>query len=293
VIRHDRYFSTCTHYINQISQTIRLVPGLSVAAIKAKLDKELSLWYCLRCINSWGSGVLTQQTAITTLVNRFNYSKSAAYRTLQKGNGIFWKKRNDNGITVIALTSLEKLAKRFNTRCGKGFLEISIPNFVGNGQNRLKTQRSWLYSTFFKPTGSKASPISRVSIEKATGIGRRSQQRYDKLSVKRTHNFANQTDVTGAVIPKLEYVDGKNRRWLTQKQLGNTYHNLTTASSRGIIRKINSSCNQSSFRREAWFRRFFISAGNFIKCPNKCPDPYISIKPKTYPINGEMQWCTP
>ena len=70
---------------------IRIVPGLSVAALKAKLSKELALWYCLRAINDWGSGRLDQTKAIYALTHNFNYSKSAAYR--DENNGEVARKR--------------------------------------------------------------------------------------------------------------------------------------------------------------------------------------------------------
>ena len=293
MIRHDRYFSTCNHYINQISQTIRLVPGLSVATIKAKLDKELSLWYCLRCINSWGSGVLTQQNAIDALICRFNYSRSAAYRILQVGDGLFWEKRARDGTTVIVLSGLQKLADYFDTSCGNYFIEIPIISFVGSGNNRVRTQRSWLYATFYKPLGCKTNPISRACIHQAIGVKRRTQQRYDNLSVRRIHNYANHIDSTGKIIPKLELVDGKSRRWLIQKQLGNSYFNLAQKSARGIIRKINRTFNQSSYWRGACFkRRFFASERSFIKCLHKFPDFYLSIKNQDTQFNRGMQWCT-
>jgi len=41
-----------------IPKTIHLVPKISIAALQAKLDKQLAMWYCLRAINQWGSGRL-------------------------------------------------------------------------------------------------------------------------------------------------------------------------------------------------------------------------------------------
>jgi hypothetical protein len=273
---------------------IRLVPGLSIAALKLKQDKELALWYCLRRLNHWGSGRLVLHTSIRDLTRDFNYSKSALYRILEAGNGIFWQKRTHNEIVIIVLSSLQKMALHFNTQCGRGFIEIPVEDFVGNGRNRIATQRSWCYATFHKPIGSKATPISRLSIQDATGVKRRTQQRYDKVGVKRFHNYANQSDGNGRIIPRLEYVDGKTNRWLIQKQLGNSYLSWAKFSARGIIRRVNSAMNRSSFRREAWFkRRFFISARSYIKCSNKDPDPYVCLKPKGSTLNGGMQWCTP
>jgi hypothetical protein len=197
---------------------IRLVPGLSVAALKAKVDKELALWHCLRAINHWGSGRLGQSKAIHALRHNFNYSKSAAYRILNEGFGEFWDIRERNSIKSIYLYGLEKVARYLNTRCGRYFLEIPIEDFVGNGRNRVATQRSWLYASCFKPEGIKAMPISRASIKEVTGVNRRSQQRYDKVTIKSVANYADQQDSTGKLIPILELVSGKCRQWLVHKQ---------------------------------------------------------------------------
>ncbi|GAI74275.1 unnamed protein product, partial [marine sediment metagenome] len=48
--------------------TIKLIPELSCAALKVKLDKELALWYELRAINSSGSSNPSQQLSSSRLV---------------------------------------------------------------------------------------------------------------------------------------------------------------------------------------------------------------------------------
>ena len=85
------------------STVVRLVPKLSIAALKAKLGKELALWYCLRAINHWGSGRLGLEDAIDTHVSLFGYSASMAYRTLTDDGGLFltkWPMKNINGLQI-------------------------------------------------------------------------------------------------------------------------------------------------------------------------------------------------
>ena len=74
------------------STVIRLVPKLSIAALRRGLDKELAMWYCLRAINCWGSGRLDLEAAVAGLIAIFGYSKSTAYRILGNGDGVFWAK---------------------------------------------------------------------------------------------------------------------------------------------------------------------------------------------------------
>jgi hypothetical protein len=257
-----------------------------------KLDKELALWYCLRAINDWGSGRLDQTKAIYALTHNFNYSKSAAYRVLNEGFGKFWDKRDRNGSITIYLYSLKKIARYFNTRCGHYFLEIPILDFVGNGKNRVATQRTWLYACFYKPQGSDASPISRASIQEATGVRRRSQQRYDKVAVKSVANYANQQDSSGKLVPILELVSGKCRQWVVHKQLGNTYHCVANRGARGMLGKVNTALAQSLLRGEACVnRRFFTSVKSYLKCPRPHPEPYVLINRKDRLQPGRSEWC--
>jgi len=71
------------------STVIKLVPKLSIAALKTNIDRELTLCYCLRAINYWGSGHLELQMAIESLTLHFHYSKSTTYRILSGGDGVF------------------------------------------------------------------------------------------------------------------------------------------------------------------------------------------------------------
>ena len=92
---------------------VRLVPGPPLAALKAHLDKELAVWYCLRSINHWGNGHLDLQMAIETLVVHFHYSKSITCRILSSGDGIFWEKRSISGINrlQIEIYGLKNIAR--------------------------------------------------------------------------------------------------------------------------------------------------------------------------------------
>ncbi|HUT17477.1 MAG TPA: hypothetical protein VMW84_04180, partial [Acidobacteriota bacterium] len=83
-------------------------------------------------------------------------------------------------------------------------------DFVGDGKNRVARQRACLYSTFHPPLGAESRPISRASITKATGVNRRTQQRYDRYAVERKANFAYRQDDFGKIRPIKELVDGKS-----------------------------------------------------------------------------------
>ncbi len=114
---------------------VRLIPNLSVTALKRGVDKELALWHCLKASNYWVSGRLDLQMAIDALMQQFYYLKSAAYRILSSGDGIFWEKRSISGINrlQIKIYGFKKVARYLDTNCGRYFLEISPQDFVGAG----------------------------------------------------------------------------------------------------------------------------------------------------------------
>ncbi len=276
------------------SRPIRLIPYLSIAALKHGLDKELAMWYCLRAINYWGSGHLALQVAIEALVLNFHYSKSTAYRILSSGEGIFWEKRPVKGINKLYLQiyGLKQVARYLDTHCGRCFLEISPQDFVGAGSNRISLQRSWMYASFHKPKGTKAHPISRASIREATGVNRRSQQRYDKSAVTRVANYASAQDAVGKVTPILELVDGKFQQWLVHKRLPNTFYCRAQRSAVGMLRKVNTAVRQSFLKGEACYsQRFFMTARSYIKCCQRHEDPYVVVLVANRWITRRTEWC--
>ncbi|MFC2006744.1 hypothetical protein ACFLUQ_01085 [Chloroflexota bacterium] len=177
-------------------------------------------------------------------------------------------KRPISGVNrpYLQIYSLKKIAGYFNTRCGRYFVEILPRDFVGSGNNRVSAQRAWLYAAFHKPQGRKSLPMSRVSIQEATIVKIKSQQRYDKSTVTRVANFANTQDTKGKVTPILELMDGKCRQRLVHKRLGNTYYCRAQLSAKGMLRKVDDAVSQSLLGREAcYLRRFFTITGTHIK----------------------------
>lgn len=95
----------------------RFVPALNLAALKARPreDKQLLLWYCLRSINVSGRGVLDQKQAINILKASFGYQRQTAYKHLDKGDGVYWRKHTTRkGKAIIILHSLLRVAQQLN-----------------------------------------------------------------------------------------------------------------------------------------------------------------------------------
>jgi hypothetical protein len=276
-------------------RTVRLAPQLSIAALKSNLEKEISTWYCLRALNYWGSGRLDLADAVRGLILVFGYSQSAAYRILKSGDGTFWIKQRSplTKDIVVRIYGLPRVAEYLRSPSSPYFVEIPIPKFVGDGNNRIQRQRAWLYSVFHKPEGLLATPISRAAIEEATGVNRRSQQRYDKIAIRRVANFANKQDDRRKMIPAPDTVKGKNREWVVHKRLGNTYHSRATKGARGLLRNVKTACQQSLNRGEACLaKRFFPSEKSFNKCRHHHEDPFILVRPAERLIPGRVEWLT-
>ncbi len=296
---------------------IRLYPELSVAALKAKLDKELALWYELRAINANGSGRLLLNDAVAALVKHFGYSQSTAYRLLKAGDGKLWDIKDPPPGThdasfsfcslgtgqlsegqsnystewhsTIKIKGLSQVSQYFNTWVGRP-AEIKVGDFKGRG-----TKTAQLYASFFKPDGSRAKPISRDSISDATGVERRQQQRYDKIAgIKRVANFAFQQDGQGNLTPIRHLVDGKSRQWLKDRRLGNTYHSRALKAAKGMTKKVNAELRHRSLKRDEAScvpKRFFLSAKSLVRSSERANEAFLLVNKRDRLIKGRMEWC--
>ncbi len=273
---------------------VRLYPELSVAALKAGLDKELALWYELRAINVTGCGRLVLNDAVAALVEHFDYSQSTAYRLLKAGDGRFWDIYHTpwlSGLSQVKIYSLCRVAEYFNTSVLRLSRPVEIP---GQGFRGRRAKRAQLYASFFKPDGSRAKPISRDSIEAATGVLRCQQKRYDHVAgIKRVANFAFQQDGPGKLTAIRHLVDGKFRQWLKDRRLGNSYHSRALKAHRGMTKRVNAEL-QRSLQRDDEARlpkRFFLSARSLARSSERDNEAFILINKRDRVIRGRMEWC--
>ncbi|MBA7528821.1 hypothetical protein ES705_21011 [subsurface metagenome] len=269
---------------------VRLYPGLSVAALKAGLDKELALWCELRAINVTGCGKLLLTEALASLVKYFGYSQATAYRLLQAGDGKLWViyQTPVRPGSQIKIYSLLRVSEYLDTLTGRP-VDVRVADY--QGARGKKT--AWLYASFFKPDGVKAKPISRDSIEAATGVKRRQQQRYDKVAgIKRVANFAFYQDSQGKLKPIRHLVDGKSRQWLKDRRLGNTYHSRANKAQRGMTKRVNAELQRSFKSDEACLiKRFFLSARSLIRSPERANEAFLLVNKRDRLIKGRMEWC--
>ncbi len=275
---------------------VKLYPGLSVAALKAGLDKELAMWYELRAINDNGSSRLLLNDALAALVSSFGYSEPTIYRLLKAGKGKFWDIRGSKlsggfrGRSIVKIEGLYQVAQYLNTSGVGRAVEVAARVFRGRG-----VKAAWLYASFFKPDGSRAKPISRDSIRAATGILRRQQKRYDKVAgIKRVANFACQQDDQGKLTRIRHLVDGKSRQWLKDRRLGNSYHSRALKAHKGMTKKVNAELRHRSFNlgeATGVLKRFFLSARSLIRSSERDNEAFLLVNKRDRLIKGRMEWC--
>lgn len=276
--------------ISQIS--VKLYAELSAAALKAKHDKELALWYELRCLTSCGK--LPFNDVMAVLVPEHSqrcYSKATLYRLLRSGDGLFWRIWQADKLhpeVRVEYFGLCRVARLLGVDYLSNPREVPLSAFIGR-----KGKRAQLYSSFHKPVGfRKAKPISRASLVAITGVSRRSQIRYDKVAGnKRVANFAFHDDGKGGFVPILESRPGKTKEYLTVRRLGNIYHSKAMIAPRGMVERVNDQLKQGSLEDKGpRLQRFFYSAKSLVQCRSKDPEPFLMVSPWERLIKGRLEW---
>lgn len=268
-------------------RSIWLYAELCRAAQKSRFDKELCLWYELRRLNYWGSGRLALSDVFNALVPE-HYSRATLYRLLKSGNGIFWH-LSENRESKLRLKGLRSICEYLNTgRLGHPILVRSDHWLQGR-----KVKRAWFYASFHRTRDdAKATPISRTSIQEATGVRRRQQIRYEKaVGVKRVANFAMRREGR-ELVPILWEVEGKSRMWRKQRRLGNIYRSAAITGHRGMTKRINRSLARSLIEDEARLpRRFFLNFKALGKCHERHEESFVRTPRREALVKGRVEWC--
>ena len=264
--------------------TLRFVPALNLTALRARPheDKQLLLWYCLRCIDAAGRGVLGQEEAVNILRAGFGYQRQTAYKHLEVGDGIYWRRHTSRkGRAIIILHSLARVAQHLqaNIRERDRFIEFPASDLPPSGQ--VQARRALLYNTgAYTPSRLGNHPISRRSLEEKTGIESRQQRRYDQVMEAqgpvREPTFAYYRDRNTFKLKRWMRLVETDKRLVLTHQLPNKYWTLHPGGSRGMLSKIaRVLCvlNQSSMRGEATFttnrRRYYQDTKSFVRAATK------------------------
>ncbi len=246
---------------------VRLVADLSAAAFRSGQDKELALWYCLRSLNTTGSGTLPYELAIEGLQSVFGYSLRTALRHLALGEGQFWQRKSVKRGSIIDIYGVKQIALMFNTTLlgNIRFYEVPARKFQS-----LRYRRLALWSSIHKPLGVRANPISRDTLAGITGVQRRTQQLYDKAArIKKTVNFRPQHE---------------------QKRLPNSYHNRQDFGHRGQLAKIRRQLRSLLTAEALEKRRYFGSVPKMLKTKDRVDVSYVLTRSDKRQIRGRLEW---
>ncbi len=286
----------------QLYLRIRFIPDISAKGLKDHKANELSLWYCLRAINHWGSAVLDMEVALQALIDTFGYSKRTVYRQLAKGNGVFWTVIPRNGTSRIYIHGISKVASLLQIQwTQRYFREVSVERFNTHGKRRAE-----LYASIHKPEGVRANPMSRACITAMTGLSKGRQRRYEvEAGVKRTANYAVFFQGTGrghTVEPEKITVEGKSREYTINKRLGNIYHTRQSMSRKGQLKRLGcvSKRVRSSIGGEALQplkKRFFKSYKALVRVLSRRGEKeehqgYYLVNNGYRSIKGRLEWCS-
>jgi len=230
---------------------------ISRAALQEGLEKEIALWYALRAIDKTGSGKVDVSEARQALKNI--YPRRSFYRILSSGKDIFWEVFEGKRGSRIRIFGLYPVARYFD-----------IPY--------LTRPYTMPFKMLKKPQGRKAllyasalcrikKPISRLSIQKMTGIPPQKQRVLEKKAgIEKHPNFAVTREPPGrrrtAVMedggpihfeynherpggdppgekrPELMIVEGR-KRWIKDRRLPNNYKTQAQPAGRSLARKVN------------------------------------------------------
>ena len=282
------------------SIVVRLIPDISAAAIKQKQTLECGLWLRLRALNAWGSGFLDAEAAILGLQYYFGYSRSSAFRQLNKANGNYLALKWYKGRSTIKIYGLKTVSEYLSI--GR-FTDTHFRDIPAADFPRERT-RGQLFASLAKPHGIRANSMSRETITERTGLHKVQQRRYEQREhIARTPNYAFQQSISPLDQEKFRpvkiqiFTKSKGFRSIN-KRLGNTYHSKQQASGRGMLRKVNAELNGFSIPAEAptLIQRYFATFKELIKGlvrhkENDKEGSYL-IPSRKRIRKGRLEWCT-
>lgn len=218
-------------------ENVRIIPEFNIAALNQGKDKELLFWYLLRSINETGSGHIDLSQAESLFIDVFNYSKPTFYRHLSRGEGKLWNTYH-NKVRRIEIYGLKRVFRYLNTFNVSRFLNVDIETV------RKYPRKALLWNTgAYRPfgTGRNNAPVSREALHAVTGIYRRKQQRYDtSAETSKTATMAKAYDQdTHKVFMQRMIVDGKSKKYIIPRQLGNIYQSHAYQSQKGMLKKLS------------------------------------------------------
>ena len=177
----------------QSDMRIDLHPSLATAWLQQGVETVGRVWILARHIDTKGRGWIHIDALRASLTDKSSPLYICGWRRLrqllQRGAGTFWD-RDENG--RIWLRSVAKVALNHGVEHLTGRpVRVLLSSICSD----VRTLRAHLYASFHSGRNN-AAPISRLSLETATGVPERTQRVYDQVAgIERQSNIA-----VGAVV---------------------------------------------------------------------------------------------
>jgi hypothetical protein len=174
---------------------VRLYPGLVTVAARKGHAAPLAVWHLARALDSLGAGRVLLEDLRAEGMRLWSRSKTyGAIREAERLGLVAIVARRSDGARLVALRSLAHVARLFNViDLGARPVEARV-----TALRTAATFKAAVFSAFHAGRkGDTSRPISRETLQTLTGIGRRTQARYEARNnsrrngqVKRRANFA-------------------------------------------------------------------------------------------------------
>jgi hypothetical protein len=151
--------------------TVKTYPELNMASLRQRCERELALWYVLRCLDTSGKGYVALADLRAFVAERGLFSSETLRRTLRKGAGALWVHGKHAN---ICYTALLKLAASSAVDLRQRPVILSLDDLRG-----VARLRSSFMGTLF---AGKARIMSRGTMAKLTGRTPRTTQNYTKTA---------------------------------------------------------------------------------------------------------------
>lgn len=174
--------------------TVKVYPDIALGMLRQGEAAPGRIWLLLRYLDQEGRGWLRIDIVKDKLTSKTSKLRICGWRQLRKllngGEGIFWARDNDR----IWLRSVARVAAALEVERLTG---KPVATAVAGLLQGMGDARAHLYASFHSgrvkesAPGPGGMPVARATLERVTGVCRRSQRAYEqRAGIEVQHNFA-------------------------------------------------------------------------------------------------------
>lgn len=232
---------------------IKVYPDLALGMLRQKKETTGRIWLLLRYLDKKGCGKIRIDEIRMWLCDKDSVYHLCGWRQMRhllgEGNGIFWERSAE----FLWLRSVAKVAYALTVEQLQGH-PVALPINVLLG--KIGEVRAHLYASFHsgRQRTELSAPIARETLQRLSGVGRRSQRKYEQqVGLHTQTNFAVGKPVSEDNAQEMAWLKGKALFRLTDYkgkqgvkgrsywawQLPNSYDRIHTQKNKGQQKRIN------------------------------------------------------